>query len=294
MKTEEIEIAPFDNLLVYKKGYTTEFVERIINEKKLGGLRIFAVLKSEELDSISFLKKLTFLRKLDITASNDFSFDSLGDLSNLKKLSINVPGETKIDFSNLTQLEYLSINWRKNLVGLEKTNLLSLCIVDFTEKNLSALTKIQGIKSLKIKTGTIKSLSGIEELKDIEEVNIGNCKQLISIQGIDSLIKLSFVEFNKCKNIVSFESLRGLPRLITLNIIDCGEIDSIVFVTELPSLRNFSLLGNTIVKDGNLFPAKSLYSVQLKHYKHYNIKIENKEYGERVNNNLSKIKKLFG
>lgn len=89
MNLDRIEIAPFGNLLVYKKGYTADYVRDTIMKKKLGGLRIFSVLKEEKVDNVDFLKEYGFLEALDITSMQDFYFGFLHHLKDIKRLSIN-------------------------------------------------------------------------------------------------------------------------------------------------------------------------------------------------------------
>jgi len=70
---KEIEISPYGSLLVFKKGYTLQFVKRVISEKNLRGLRIFSFFE-ERLDNLDFLNEYSFLEALDITSINDFDF----------------------------------------------------------------------------------------------------------------------------------------------------------------------------------------------------------------------------
>ena len=72
---KEIEISPNDSLLVFKKGYTPEFVFETIHKKNLNGLRIFAILNEDRLSNINFLSDYSFLKSLDITSVDDYSFD---------------------------------------------------------------------------------------------------------------------------------------------------------------------------------------------------------------------------
>lgn len=93
-----------------------------------------------------------------------------------------------------------------------------------------------------------------------------------------------------CPNINDYEEVTGLPNLETLSLTDCGKVQSLKFIERYPSLQNLSLLGNTVIVDGDLVPAKRVKSVEHKHYNHYNIKLENPSYNQHVANNLEKIK----
>lgn len=154
MNKDNIEIAPFDNLLVYKKGYTAEFVSKIIKERNLGGLRIFAVLKEDRLENLNFLKGYSFLEKLDVTSALDYDFGFLQELTRLKKLSISTEGSNVINIGDLVNLEYLTVKWRKEIIGFENcSRLSSLTLVEFSEKDLSKIQNLKSLSHLRIKTG---------------------------------------------------------------------------------------------------------------------------------------------
>jgi hypothetical protein len=288
------EISIIDDLLVYKAGYDPETVARIIKEKKLGGLLIFSVLKSERIESVDFLQDFNFLEKLSITSMSDYDFFFLKNLTNLKDLSINVQGTNEIDLSAQTNLEYLSINWRKKISGLNNcTSLHTLWLIEFKEKNLQKIEDLQSLINLNIKTASIESLKGIEKLTSLHSVLLGNCKKLLSIVDLNHLNKLQQLTLDGCPAIKDYDSLKELPGLNSLSLIDCGNIPSIKFIDRLPHLENLSLAGNTVVADGDLIPAKRIKNLEHKHYKHYNIKLENPEFDNLVKTNLKKIKGWF-
>jgi len=294
MKIDNIEIAPFDNLLVYKPNYTSEIVRKIIAEKKLGGLRIFSILKKDKVENIDFLEQYDFLEKLDVTSLDDYNFNFLKNLGNLKKISINVGGSEEINFQHQKKLEKLIIKWRKKIRGLEELKMLSsLVVIEFKVSDLTSLDDCKDrLLDLTIKTGSILSLNGLQGFMNLHNLSIGNCKKLVSIHGIDRLPKLKTLTIEKCPNI-DYNSMVHLPSLESLSLIDCGKIDSVKFIKEFPMLTQLSLLGNTVIGDGDLEPLKHIRTLQHKHYSHYNLKLESPSYDQLVRNNLQKIKNLF-
>jgi hypothetical protein len=294
MNTNKIEIPPFDNLLIYKKGYTAEVVSKIISERKLEGLRIFAVLKDDRLESLDFLHRFTFLERLDVTSALDYDFNFLQDLARLKKLSISTEGSNEINLCSLHELQYLSIKWRKKITGLENcTKLSSLTLVEFKEKDLQKIEALKTLVELRIKTAAIQNLNGADKLINLHSLNVGNCKKLQTIKAIHHMAKLKELYLDACPNIKDYEEVTDLPSLETLSLIDCGKVQSLKFIERYPSLEKLSLLGNTIIVDGNLVPAKRIKSVEHKHYNHYNVELENPSYNQNVKNNLEKLKNWF-
>lgn len=290
---EEFKIS-HNNLLVYKNGYTLEEIYNTIKNEKLNGLRIFAELKNDRLDDISFLKDYAFLEQLDITSANDFDFNFLSNLVNLKKLSINVEGNNEIDLSNQVKLEYLSIKWRISIKGLDHcTGLSSLCLIEFKEADLSKASNLKNLTDLRVKTASIQSLYGLQGLVNLQSLNVGNSKKLQSIKAINHLPKLKELYFDTCPNVKDYVEVTDLPNLETLSLIDCGKVQSLKFIERYSSLQKLSLLGNTVIVDGDLVPAKRIKSVEHKHYNHYNVKLENPSYNQNIKNNLEKIKNWF-
>lgn len=291
----QIEISPYGNLLVYKHGYSAGFVRSVIEERKLEGLRVFSILKDQKVENTDFLKKYTFLKSLDITSSCDYDFSFLSYLKGLHNLTINTAdSKDTIDLSSLENLETLSINWRKGKIsGLEKcTKLTSLVISEYKEENFSPIKSVNLI-SLKIKTSTIKSDQGIENLPKLKHLELGNCRKLKSLNSIKQLKNLETLLLNSCSNIADYHPLEALSSLKELNITDCKNINTIGFISNLPNLSKLSLLGNSIVIDGNMTPAQNIKELFYRHYDHYNLKIETKKHDDLVKSNLKKIKNLF-
>ncbi|RAV97598.1 hypothetical protein [Pseudochryseolinea flava] len=290
-----IEISPYGSLLVYKKGYTAEEVLSIIRQHNLRGLRIFAQLKDDRLPDLDFLSEYNFLEALDITSVDDSSFSFLDKLGNLKHLTVNCPGQNIIDLSKQTELETLTLHWRKGKIfGLEKCNRInSLCLVDYTEEDFKPVASLLNLEDLKVKTALITTCRGLENLTKLKSILLGNCKKLSEIDGLKDLKRLIHLSFDLCPQIRNYTPLRYLINLETLQIVDCKGVSSIRFIENLPALKRILLLGNTDVLDGDLMPARNIKEVFYKHRKHYNATIENKDKDNLVKSNVEKIKGLF-
>lgn len=291
---KNIEISSYGELLVYKKWYTPDILYKIIKEKKLKGLRIVAHLRDQRLSNIDFLKDCTFLEGLDVISVDDFDFGFLQYLSKLKSLGIGTEGVNKIDLSNLKELEYLSIDWRKKVSGIENCkNLKILSVYRYTEMDLSQFKGLTNLKKLIIKTSSILSIDGINELVNLENITLSNCKKLRSIKALNGLKKVEELEFNSCRKIEDFSTLVNLPNLKTLYLIDCKHIHSIKFINNFPLLNEFGLLGDSQVIDGDMTPAKRIKRLTYRHRSHYNEKIETPEADELEKRNIAFIKKSW-
>ena len=240
-----IEISEHGNLLMYKLGHSAEAVRDLINSRKLNGLRIFDY--REPLESLDFLRGFTFLKRLEITCSEDQDYSFLRDLTQLEHLSIGPswPMENPIDLCHQANLKYLSIQWRRNRIhGLEACqNLEDLCLVEFKESDLELISKLRNIVRLRIKTGSLKRLIGIENLKELEVLEVGNCRSLVSIAHLNGLGNLRSLKFESCPKISDFGDLIDLPLLESFKLIRCGEIPDIDFAGRFPNLSEPELLG---------------------------------------------------
>lgn len=78
---EDIEISPFGNNLIFKDGYTKEFIKSVITKKKLNGLKINTRWTSSE--DLDFLEDYTFLESLDITGGKDINFEFLKEFKSI-------------------------------------------------------------------------------------------------------------------------------------------------------------------------------------------------------------------
>jgi hypothetical protein len=260
LKMSKIEISEYGNLLMYSRGYSADFVKKTIRENQLNGLRIFDAWN--RLESLEFLREFTFLEWLEITCSFDQDYDFLHYLPQLKHLSIGPSATMKneIDISSQTNLEYLSLQWRKGKIrGIERCQRISdLCLVEYNEEDLSQMAALMKLSNLKIKTASFETLHGLENLTELNSVLLGYCKKLTSIRALNSKMKLKSLEIELCRQIKDYEHLTDLPSLEYLRLTDCNGIRSIGFVKNFPSLERIALLGNTNVLDGNIKPAKQI------------------------------------
>jgi len=245
-----VEISEHGNLLLYKSGYTAEKVRNLIDSRKLNGLRIFD--HWEPLESSDFLRGFTFLKRLEVAFRYDQDYSFLCDLPQLEHLSIgpSFPMENSIDLSYQGNLKYLSLQWRKNRInGLGACqNLEDLCLVEFKNNDLSFISTLRKIVRLRIKTGSMRSLDGIENLNKLEELEVGNCRSLSSIKHLNGLENLRSLKIESCHKIYDYGELSDLPLLSTFKLINCGETPDFDYTNRFPNLLRLEQLGRTKLK----------------------------------------------
>ncbi len=232
---------------MYRKDYSVEFIKRTIEKRGLNGLSIFDDL--DPLPSLDFLRECDFLKYLAIQCIHDQNFDFLRELPQLEHLSagLSVTMNNEIDLSNQTNLTHLALEWRKGrILGLENCSKIGdLCLIDFNEDSLELVRARPEITRLRIKTGSVRSLDGIDALNRLVEAEIGNCRRLRSISHLNGLPNLATLRIESCRKITDYEDLDELPKLKSLNLINCGDIPNIHFEDRFPSLEEFRLLEKT-------------------------------------------------
>lgn len=290
-----IEISPTGSLLVFKHGYSADFVRTTLQDNNLRGLYIFAQLPSEKLESLSFLNEFGFLKSLSISTINDQDWSFLAGLTNLRELSISTTGQNQIDLSKQQKLTSLSLQWRKGKISnLENCHTIkSLCLIDFNEEDFYPIEKLTTLEELTIKTSGVRSLNGLQKLSRLKKLHLGNCKKLSKLTDFQSLTQLASLSFESCPQVESYTELANLPSLKKLEFIDCKNVNTIKFIENLHSLEQLNLLGNTNILDGDLEPALKIPSVLYTHRQHYNVKISNPSNDLLNKKNRQKIRDAF-
>jgi len=250
MKRRSFHVSDYGNLLMYDKKYSAEDVRYIIETNRLNGLRIFD--DREPLHSLDFLRQFTFLKKLEVACRYDQDFSFLADLPQLNHFTVgpSCPMKNEIDLTGLTNVKYLSIQWATNHInGLESCReTRDLCLVEFPQKDLEGICVLANVVRLRVKTGSMKSLRGVELLGKLEEVEIGNCRSLSSITHLNGLGSLRSLRIESCRKIEDYGDLSDLPGLSTFQLINCGEIPDFDSSSRFPNLLQLELLGRTKIK----------------------------------------------
>lgn len=251
MKNRAFKISRNGSLLVYEPSYDRQFIERTIEGHNLKGLRIWTDLMTDPPEDLAFLSDCPFLEGLDVTSLADYDFGFLKDLPNLKRLSVNTVGKAEIDLSQQRALEYLAIEWRKGkILGLEHcANLSSLGLIDYSEIDLRPVSSMVNLLDLRIKTAGIVTLDGVEKMRGLERLLLGNCRKLHSIKSINGLEQLKALEIESCRKILDYDELTDLPSLEHLRLTNCGEIPSLAFTDNFSRLDQLVINGNTTIAD---------------------------------------------
>lgn len=264
------QIETFNNLLVYENSYSVKFINEYISKNNLNGLRIYRPFEDNPILDFSFLLQIENLKELSIFYFDEIDFSFLYGLKSLKKISLQTVF-SDIDFSKLSDIESLSIQWNKKYIKHIDSliNLSTLFVNGYDEKDLNNLKKLDNLKFLSIKSAKCNSLSGVENLSSLEGLFIGGFKNLVNISNLENLKNLKYLFFELCPKIENLDVLKGNISLEILEIIDCKNMKHISFANNLPKLEQLSILGSAIIDDFNLLNIDNidLLSIDFKKYK---------------------------
>ena len=253
MKNSSFQVSDYGNLLIYDRKYSAADVKFVIETNRLNGLKIFDFW--DPLPSLDFLRQFTFLKELRISCRYDQDFSFLTDLPQLNLFTVgpSFPMKNQIDLSSLVSVKYLSIQWATNRIsGLEACHKLrDLCLVEFPLKDLRVIKDLTELIRLRIKTGSIKSLSGVRDLRKLAELEIGNCRSLLSVNDLNGLPALKSIRIESCRKIEDYKDLRDLQKLNNLQLINCGSIPAFDYQALFPLLERSPLIGNTKIRDSD-------------------------------------------
>lgn len=151
---------------------------------------------------VDFLQKCNSIERINITSSAIENYSGLSHLHRLKELSLNEP-KGKVDLGNHMDLKSLSVEFNKNIVGIEqlkKLEKLSLYNYKPKSKNLSEISELKAVQELEIIKSSINSLNGSGNLLNLERLKLGYLNQLSFIDELEKISgRLKALNFESCK-----------------------------------------------------------------------------------------------
>jgi Leucine-rich repeat (LRR) protein len=186
--------------------------------------------------------------ELDLYRDSISSISGLRGLTNLVKLNLgnNLSGgfSDMNALSGLTKLEwlYLDRNWIRDISALSGlTNLTELNLGDNMISDISALSGLTNLVELNLGDNNIRDISALSGLTNLVELNLSNndIRDISALSGFTNLVELNLSD-NKISNI---SALRGLNNLKELNLENCNISDFSV-LKELAKLETLNLKKN--------------------------------------------------
>ena len=215
----------------------------LYDNKKLDSLKFinqFPELVELDVNNCNLIRNLKLIRKHNTLKKLNLSYcESLEDISDIEKLSnlneLDISDNKKlVDFSpiskikNLTKLECYSNNF-KNLKFLSGSRSLKKLNCSSNEKliSISGIEKISTLEELDLGSNEkLTDISGIKYLRNLRELNLYNCQNLMDFLPISYLKNITKIDLSSNEQLNDIEDLKYLRNLKNLDINGCFNIPS--------------------------------------------------------------------
>lgn len=149
----------------------------------------------------------------------EYDYRAINELKSLEGLDVFTYDRCEIDYSNYPNLRTTCLYWRPKAASLYNcAHLKRLFLGKYTEKDLSKLVGLEELEYLRINTGSVRSLQGIERLQNLEVLKLMQATKLEEIKGIEKLPKLKEVRIDNCKNIKDIDLTLSLNKKVDVRI----------------------------------------------------------------------------
>ncbi len=248
----------------------------IINQYQLKKACIIA-------ENIDFLVCCPSLEYLEIiparTAREDFDYSPLYRMQKIRTLCVDTEyGDydkqniTSIDYSRINGLEEITIRGKghKNYNKIDTVKTIQFYNHKMTD--LTVLKHCRSLKSLGFMNTGIKSVDGIEELKDLQLLDLDHERALSDMSSLFEVSQnLKVLSIECCPKIRDFSFLEKMRNLEFLTLNGSNKIPDLEFLKKMPKLKMF--IFSMEVENGNLEPCLHIPYVSCnKNRKSYNLK----------------------
>jgi Leucine-rich repeat (LRR) protein len=222
---------------------------------------------------LKFLAELPQLRSLIIIDFTISSVEPIHYLHELRALDLITYCKTEIRLSAFPRLEDCGLEWRPRATSLfDCTTLKKLFVNHYKGKNADSFSTLVNLESLAILNAPIEDLRGLSALAKLRSLRLANLKGLPSLSGIEQLINLEILDIDSCKRITTIEEIGFLHRLRRLFLNNGGKIESLQPLAKLRTLEWIGFCESTNIMDGDLSPLLNqtkLERVSFQNRRHY-------------------------
>lgn len=266
LKHDDLERFEFTK---YVKSDSLAYDIEFINREQIKNIEINSA-RGFELDNLEILKEISFIERLNIVVDPSVDISAIHYLMKLKHLRFAYDYKTTIDLSSFPELESLGCHWSYRILNLDKCSTLKKLLLFKFKKELPYLQSLKSLQYLDLRQGTITSLEGIENFKDINTVHLYGLTKLEDIAPLTKAKQsLKYLIIDTCKKIKEVSTV--MPQLENIEILglsNIGELSDIEFIRDMKSLKDFRFV-DTNVLNGDLSPVISLEYAGFMNKRHY-------------------------
>ncbi len=181
----------------------------------------------------------------DVRATRVLRWEALHQLSNLRELSLHE--YRSVELAHHPLLESLAVRDRPGLRGLETlTHLRRLHVWGLRRADLTHLRTLSSLESVRIIQASTKTLSGLDVLRGLAELELSHCRGLASVSELPPSLRVAKIW--KCGRLTDASFLSDHPGL------DFVSMTTMASLSFLPTLGAITRLAFESVLDGDLSP----------------------------------------
>jgi len=262
---------------VVTEGWSDQLAD-LVNSGQVDGV-VLSSTNGRWGSGIEFLADVPSLRHLILVNLLERNVEPLQHLTHLQSLTLNAYATSPLDFSYLESLAQAYIEWRPQYRGISScVNLQDLFLNRYNDQDLRSLTPLTSLQALRLgDSRRISSLNGIRSLPRLRSLGLLGLPRLTSLVGLDQLAPtLEELDITQCRHLISIDQLAALGRLRRLVLAECGKVPSLRPIAGLRALQELFFFGDTFIVDGDLDFIRSLAlrDVSFQNRRHYSLRRE--------------------
>ncbi|WP_265281732.1 leucine-rich repeat domain-containing protein [Verminephrobacter aporrectodeae] len=239
-------------------GFDGENIEdaiRMVSESNCRCLSLELPHDSKHKD-LDFLLAFPEISSLSVRSHWPVMIDAsaIGKIETLEGLGFSVAGATGLNIDRLQNLTSLSLGYVKEIFfpksPMPRINILD--IEHFDGVNLEVLKNFPSLQNFDIRESRkLVSTRGIETCRDMKELKILYCSNLVDIESISALYQLNELEFHSLKKLSLIDPIF---EVYSLRKIIIEKISPVKQIKSIGNLRNleFLVMSKSEIIDGDL------------------------------------------
>lgn len=238
-------------------GVSTRTLEEhiaLINKYKLEK----AIIIAESIEFIRRCPSLKYIQVIPALKENKFDFSPLYDMPEIKSLVCQTQYGDKeqflgfVDYAKIRGIIDLGVSGKGHFNYCELNGLEDLCISDNKEHvDLIEIGNNCNLKDLTLLQCSIKTLRGIENIRQLENLSLWHDRFLYDISHLSNLSdSLKVLSIQNCSKIQDFSCLSELENLEYLELYGKNVLPDLSFLKMMKRLKMFSF--DMEVQDGDL------------------------------------------
>lgn len=194
---------------------------KMINEERADGINFnFVYNFVHNIDEIKSAPSTRYITINDYDPNFKFDYSAINTLAKLEHLSVYTSDKKEINYLNFPDLNSTALFWRPKAKSLYQcTSLESLFLGKYTESDLTKLEFLKNLNYLRINTGSIKRLNGIEKLQNLTTILLMQATRLEDLTGIEQLSNLRYLTIDNCRNIKNIQLLTEVSKTVNVKIV---------------------------------------------------------------------------